>query len=225
MVYGWQDEDVQGLDSNLFVLFSSPNDNEDVFVRGLILNKNKSQNNNYANKFEGTDADSKSPTIAGILQSGVWSNEINGLKELEGKTLITKAQTVQIFTGIEPISLDLEIEFIAQRDTFLEVENAIKQLEHWASPRLKNNSFETLKQTYDKIIKGTLVADYKEILGDIPNEVNVSFMQKRYNTTFIIESISESEEKIMLHKSGGRIRQKISLSLKSRTGITKNDLL
>jgi len=188
MVYGWQSQDIQTLDPNLFALISSPND--DVMVRGLIVSKDLSQSNNYANKFEGTDADSKSPTVAGILQSGVWANEFEFLKKLEGKTLMTKAQTIQIFTGLDPLDLNLEIEFIAQRDTDLEVEKAIQQLEYWKAPLLKDNSFQTAKEVFDKVISGS--GDYESVFGEIPNEVNLSFMDKRYNTTFIIESISSS---------------------------------
>jgi len=221
MIYGWQSKDIQTLDPNLFVLISSPND--EVMVRGLIVSKDVSQSNNYANKFEGTDADSKSPTIAGILQSGVWSNELELLKRLEGKTLMTKAQTIQIFTGLDPLDLNLEIEFIALRDTDLEVEKPIQQLEYWKAPLLKDNSFQTAKEVFDKVMSGS--GDYDSVFGEIPNEVNISFMEKRYNTTFIIESISINEDKIMRHRDGGRIRQKVSLGLKSKTGITKNDLL
>ena len=244
MLYGWQSKDITSLNPNLFVIISSPND--DIQVRGMIVSKSITQSNNYANKFEGTDADSKSPTIAGILQSGVWSNDLQFLKKFEGKTLMTKAQTVQIFTGLEPIDLSLEIEFIAQRDTFLEVENAVSQLEYWKSPLLKDNSIQTIKEVYRKISEidsldtardaanksfDTLISGggnlgrYKDIFGDIPNEVNVSFMKQRYNTTFVIENITIDEDKIRVHKNGGRVRQKVSLSLKSRTGITKHDLL
>jgi len=242
MIYGWQSQDIQTLDPNLFALISSPND--DVMVRGLIVSKDVSQSNNYANKFEGTDADSRSPTFAGILQSGVWSNELEFLRGLEGKTLMTKAQTIQIFTGLDPLDLNLEIEFIAQRDTDLEVEKAIQQLEYWKAPLLKDNSLavgaeeyqrlkgvisktitaKTDKEVFDKVMSGIKgMAD--NIFGEIPNELNISFMDKRYNTTFVIESISMNEDKIMRHRDGGRIRQKVSLSLKSKTGITKNDLL
>jgi len=216
---GWQSKHISGLSPSLFVIISASGES----VRAKIVSRGSTLTNNWANKFEGTDADSKSPTIAGILQSGVWADNISALKALEGKTLVTKAQTLQVWTGLQAQTLNLELEFIAMDNAKLEVEQAIRQLEYWASPKLHENTIETAKVALDAVRAGAKASS--SVFGDIPNFVTVDFMSKRYNAIYVIDDITQQEDKIMVDKNGNRIKMTVSVTLKSKEGITKADIL
>jgi len=217
---GWQSHHISGLNPSLFAIISGKGGEP---VRGRIVSRSSTLNNNWASKFEGTDADSKSPTIAGILQSGVWADSVSALKALEGKTLVTKAQTLQIWTGLQAQTLSLELEFVAMSNPMLEVEQPIRQLEYWASPKLHKTSLETAKVALDSIRAGGKASS--DVFGDIPDTINVDFMSKRYNAIYVIDEISQQEDKILIDKSGNRVKMTVSLSLKSKEGITKTDIL
>jgi len=216
---GWQTKHISGLSPSLFAVINNT-------VRGRIVNRGSTLSSNWSNKFEGTDADSQSPTIAGVLQSGVWADAHPALGALKGKTLVTKAQTLQVWTGLQAQTLDLELEFQAFDNPKLEVEEPIRQLELWASPKLHKTSLETAKVALDAIMASGSMGDTSpSVFGDIPDFVDVDFMGKRYNAVYVIDSIAQQEDTIMVDKNGDRIKMNISLSLKSKEGVTKADIL
>ena len=87
---GWQNE--RGLNPNLFVTLQDKVSG--VSVRGRIISYSISNQADWANKFEGSDGDSKLPLMSAILQSGAYADDVDVLKLFESKTLITKAQSV-----------------------------------------------------------------------------------------------------------------------------------
>jgi len=95
----------------------------------------------WQSPFEGAGADKGMPTIAAMLQSGallpyVDSNGKAGqaISNFEGRTGITKLNSTQVFTGMQPVKIQVTALFRAWRDPVEEVEAPFNQLMKWALP-------------------------------------------------------------------------------------------
>lgn len=235
-VLGWQQAHMGELNPNLFVTFQDKKTG--TFVRARIISYSVSNQAEWANKFEGSDADSKVPTISAILQSGIYSDKSDKLSHLAGKTLITKAQSVQVWTGLQPQEVSFELEFRAFTNASQEVEQPIQALIKMMSPQLNNNmlsnasallagSFlDEILTTTDKAnkIAGSISEKDAKLLGEVPSDISVSFLSKRFNSTYRIESMEESIDEIKIDRQGNRVYQIVSLTLGSTAGIMKSDV-
>lgn len=229
-VLGWQQIHMGELNPNLFVTFQDKKTG--VMVRGRILSYAISDQAEWQNKFEGTDADGKTPTLSAILQSGIYSENDSLLLSLAGKTLITKAQSVQVWTGLQPQELSLEVEFRAFSNASIEVEQAIQALRKMNAPELKEHFLDTTSQVLNGLTLDEALSDEEkskkisgtDALGDVPSDIAVSIVQKRFNATYRIENISESTEELQIDRSGNRIYQVVSITLGSKAGIMKTDV-
>lgn len=226
---GWQNE--RGLNPNLFVTLQDKVSG--VSVRGRIISYSISNQADWANKFEGSDGDSKLPILSAILQSGAYSDSVDALKAFENRTLITKAQSVQVWTGIQPQNISMEIEFRAFSDPLTEVEEPIQELTRMMSPVLNDNSIETAKRIAEsskpngdkKLTQEDLNKKVEESsLGRVPSKIAVSLFSKRFNATYRIESMDESVDEMKIDGAGNRVYQVVSLTLGSSVGITKQDI-
>ena len=103
---GWQQD--RGLNPNLFVILQDKVSG--TSVRARIISYSVSNQAEWANKFEGTDGDSQFSMTSAILQNGEFAKELDSemAMQLAGKTLITKAQSTQIWTGLQPQSISFE---------------------------------------------------------------------------------------------------------------------
>jgi hypothetical protein len=221
-LWGWQYQDTNGLNDHLFAIISSKDDYENI-VRGRVVNTSSSLQNEYSSVFSGTGADNRHTTVAGILQGGIWANEFESLKKFENRTLITKAQSLQIWTGFQSQQAPLSLEFIAFRDPKLEVEGAISILEKWCSPQLNESMVDTAKNAIQNLIKAGEPDD--TVFGYTPTHLSISFFGRRYNSVYVIDSISQSQDEIEIEGGGLRTRQIVELSLQSRMGLTKDEIL
>ncbi len=225
---GWQQE--RGLNPNLFVTLQDKVSG--VSVRGRIISYSVSNQAEWANKFEGSDADSKLPISTAILQSGAFAKELEFLQDLEGRTMITKAQSIQVWTGLQPQNISLEIEFRAFNDPVSEVEAPIQELVKMMSPVLKDTTYDSAKKWLEGSKKeGTSKEQSNpkldaegDFTGIVPSKIAVSLFGKRFNATYRIESMDESVDEMKIDGAGNRIYQVVSLTLGSSVGITKSDI-
>ncbi len=230
---GWQQD--RGLNPNLFVILQDKVSG--TSVRARIISYSVSNQAEWANKFEGTDGDSQFSMTSAILQNGEFAKELDSetAMQLAGKTLITKAQSTQIWTGLQPQSISLELEFRAFSDPINEVEAPIQELTRMMSPILNDNVLDSGKKALEEsksmaTSKGTTQSSIDKategkVLGVVPAKIAVSLFKKRFNATYRIESMEESVDEVKIDGSGNRVYQRISLSLGSSEGITKPDVL
>ncbi|WP_294958811.1 hypothetical protein [Sulfurovum sp.] len=222
-----------GLNPHLFVTLQDKVSGTSVKAR--IISYSISNQAEWANKFEGTDGDSKVPILSAILQSGMYSDKLDVLEALNSKTLITKAQSIQVWSGLQPQNISMELEFRAFSDPVTEVEAPIQELLKMMSPVLKNTSLDMAMSTFEAV-KGLLKnkgATAKQVhaatdgkLGETPSKIAVSLFGKRFSgATYRIESMEESVDEVRIDSSGNRIYQVVSLSLGSSEGITKSDVI
>lgn len=221
-LWGWQYEQTLGLSDGLFILMQSPLDLDNA-VRARIVSMSQSLSNNYSNVFEGSGADQKHSSIAGVLQGGIWANEFESLKKFENRTLITKAQSLQIWGGFASQSISLTLEFIALQDPRVEVEGAIATLERWASPQLNDSFVDTAKKALENLMSSDTVDD--SVFGYTPSPITLNFLSKRYNSQYVITGVEQSQERMVINQNHLRLEQTVSLSLSSRTGLSRDQFL
>lgn len=112
---------------------------------------------NWQSPFEQMGTEAKAPALSAMLQSGAISDVYSAfmarfsgdnaaasggdksavgstLKELEGRTGITKLNSTQTFAGMPPVKCSLKLLFRAYQNPQLEVMNPITQLIKWAMP-------------------------------------------------------------------------------------------
>ncbi|NYT61441.1 hypothetical protein H0A66_03765 [Alcaligenaceae bacterium] len=110
---------------------------------------------NWQSPFENTGPESKAPVLAAMLQSGSLQPTVDALfdpskaeessramretnsllKKFEGRTGITKLNSTQIFTGMQPIKFSAQALFRAWRDAQSEVGTPVDMLMEWALPQ------------------------------------------------------------------------------------------
>ena len=222
-------QDTGGFNENLFIVLQDKE--SDTSVRGRIISYSISNQADWVNRFEGLDADSKMPILSALLQGGSYSDDIDVLKALTAKTLITQAQSIQIWTGFQPQSISLEIEFRAYTDPLVEVERPIQELLKMMSPKLKVTSLAVAGKamsTVGELLKSKssagAVEKAVEAFGDTPSDIAITFFRKRFNATYRIESMEESVDEVKIDAFGNRIYQIVSLTLGSTMGIMKSDV-
>ena len=222
-------QSTMGLNENLYIVLQDKESGDSV--RGRIVSYSISNQSEWANKFEGMDGDSRIPIMSALLQSGAYSDDIEILEALNAKTLITKAQSIQVWTGLLPQSISLEIEFRAFSDPVMEVEEPIQKLLKMMSPVLENTSIKTIEKITSKVkdmLKNGTTADaikkITEPFGDVPSEIAIAFFRKRFNATYRIESMEENVDEVRIDARGNRIYQVVSLTLGSTKGIVKDDV-
>jgi hypothetical protein len=112
---------------------------------------------NWSSPFENSGSESKAPMLSAMLQSGsatslmqalsgmgiasktmdsMAKKSVDFLRDVEGRTGITKLNSTQIFTGMPPMKITVTAHFRALIDPVAEVRDPIMQLEEWAVPQL-----------------------------------------------------------------------------------------
>jgi len=95
----------------------------------------------WQSPFEGAGVDHGMPAISSMLQSGALQPYVNPngkagavLSKFEGRTGITKLNSTQVFTGMQPVKIQVTALFRAWLDPVKEVEEPFAQLMEWALP-------------------------------------------------------------------------------------------
>jgi hypothetical protein len=153
--------------------------------------------------------------LARMVDESLNSNLSNQSKQLEGKTSITKLNSIQVFAGMPPCKLNVTAFFRAWDDPVSEVETPFRQLMDWSLPKhLDDNGF---------------IVNVKEKgLGKdtaLPSQIP-SFIAMRYKgmtySPMVIESISQPLD-ASIDNNGNYIEMSIQLSLATLTAIDRND--
>lgn len=116
---------------------------------------------NWVSPFENTGPETKAPALAGMLQSGSLVPVLNALqaispfkdgaisdalsngsdklksvmRDLEGRTGITKLNSRQVFSGMPPVKVNFTLHFRALSDPLREVEAPLTRLLEWVFPQ------------------------------------------------------------------------------------------
>lgn len=116
---------------------------------------------NWVSPFESTGPETKAPALAGMLQSGSLVPVLNALsaispfkegaiadtlsagsdklksimRDLEGRTGITKLNSRQVFSGMPPMKVNFTLHFRAVSDALTEVEAPLTRLLEWVFPQ------------------------------------------------------------------------------------------
>lgn len=109
---------------------------------------------NWESPFENSNVENKSQSLAGLAQSGQAGKGVDdlsrvfgaedsaavkkiqeGLKSFEGRSGISKLNSVQTFSGVPPIKIQATLLFRAWTDGYSEVEAPVNQLVQWTLPK------------------------------------------------------------------------------------------
>lgn len=130
-------------------------------VYGAATESAFSAQQNWTSPFENTGPETKAPALAGMLQSGSLVPVLNALqaispfkdgliadtlqsgsdklkgvvKDLEGRTGITKLNSRQVFSGMPPVKINFTLQFRALSDPQSEVMAPLSQLLQWIFPQ------------------------------------------------------------------------------------------
>ncbi len=124
-------------------------------VSAPLTESNMDMTLNWQSPFEQAGPESASPTLFAMLQSGEITNTIDAaapianklgadsaaiskakqfVSSFEGRTGITKLNSIQTFSGMPPIKIQVTALFRAWSDAREEVEKPVDQLMSWALP-------------------------------------------------------------------------------------------
>lgn len=127
-----------------------------AIVRAPFTDGNLEITANWQSPFEHSGAESRMPSITGMLQSGTlqsYAQDMPGVgsgdgiasrlaadvtnfsKDAQGRSGMTKMNSTQIFSGAAPIKIPLTLHFRAFDDPETEVQAPIDQLARWALAR------------------------------------------------------------------------------------------
>lgn len=130
-------------------------------VQAPISDGTLEQTANWTSPFENQQADAKLSTFSAMLQSGGFESALNALANLfpkdskaagaigslnksleglKGKTAITKLNSVQIFTGMPPMKINVTAHFRALSSAISEVREPLNQLMAWVLPKKLSES-------------------------------------------------------------------------------------
>jgi hypothetical protein len=192
---------------------------------------------NWQSPFEGSGVESRFPALAQMSQAGMFNGVLNAIghalpkdakrtqaliddlegsaRKLVGKSGVTKLGSTQVFSGMQPIKIQMTAFLRAFKDPILEVEEPLKQLQQWTLPRYlapDGVMAEFIKSGYD-------------VLALMPSEVPtiVGFAYRnRIFSPMVIESVSDPLD-APIDKNGWRISATVQITLCSLTALDRAD--
>ncbi len=188
---------------------------------------------NWQSPFEGAGIESSFPALAQMSQSGMFAGVLHAIGEnlqgqareavgalrnqaekLVGRSGVTKLNSTQVWSGAQPLKIQITALFKAYRDPKAEVEMPIRQLQEWAAPQ--------------ELAKDGVAAEFireKKLLTLMPSLVPkcIGFIYKnRIFSPMVIESISDPLD-APIDSNGNRIHASIQLTLCSLTAVDRKD--
>lgn len=183
-------------------------------VKAPFTEANLSLTPGWQSPFEGANSENVAPNLAAMLQSGqiqnvmdVFTNKLTSkdfegksheyLRQFEGRTGLTKLNSVQTFSKMEPTDISGTLLFRAWNDGLQEVEIPIEQLKLWAVPvnlcddsalvNLVNQAKSAVSNKEDK--QGQVNAQVAALLpSEAPIKVGLTYKGRTY-MPFVIESL------------------------------------
>lgn len=172
-----------------------------------ITDANIEHSINWQSPFENMGADQRFSTLSALLQTGalaplshLWdqllknapdgagksmlqsfSDKTPSLKTLEGKSSVTKLNSMQVFNGLPPMKISMVAHFRAYKDAEIEVETPIDQLISWALPK---------KLAEDGMVSSAIKGDFDEGMYPslIPTIIGMRYGQRSFSP-LVIEAI------------------------------------
>jgi len=189
---------------------------------------------NWQSPFEQAGPETKAPTLFAMLQSGViqpavdaWgggksqnANSGDFLKQFEGRTGITKLNSVQVFAGMPPCKFSVTALFRAWKDPVKEVEEPFNQLMEWALPvELARDS--TLLSNAISAAKGS--KDWIDAVLPSKSPTLIAMLYKgRTFSPLVIESISEPLSS-PIDRNGKFTELMVPMTLATLTALDRKD--
>lgn len=209
----------------------------DVVVKAAVTDDaNLEITLNWQSPFEQAGPETKAPTLFALMQTGVAQQIFDSLsfdkdldspakatrllQQFEGRTGITKLNSVQVFNGMPPAKIPMTLLFRAWRDPVAEVENPVDQLMQWALPiELAKDS--TLLTNAVDAVKGS--KDWIEAVLPSKSPTLLAFHYKgRTFAPMVIESISQPLT-APIDSSGRFVEMSVQITLATLTGIDRKD--
>lgn len=185
---------------------------------------------NWQSPFEGAGVESSFPGLAQMAQAGMFQGIIkavgdkagldtqaaeNAAKQMIGRTGVTKLNSTQVFSGMQPVKIQLTALFKAFRDPKSEVEDPIKTLQMWATPQ---------KLAPDGVL-ATAANDWQGIQSLmpslVPKVVGIEYKNRTF-LPFVIESISDPLD-APSDEFGNRVSAVIQMTICSLTALDRDD--
>lgn len=187
----------------------------------------------WQSPFEGAGADKGMPTIAAMLQSGALMPYVdpNGgagqaISKFEGRTGITKLNSTQVFTGMQPVKIQVTALFRAWENPIEEVEDPFNQLMKWALPveLAPNGAVMSAFTAVKGFVTGTPL-DQAAVDALLPSTAPVCIAMKYKGRTYsplVIESIGHPMNS-NVDANGHYVELLIPMTLCSLTAMDRQD--
>ncbi len=188
---------------------------------------------NWQSPFEGAGVESRFPALAQMAQAGMFSGVLRALgdtakitegateklddaaKKMIGRSGVTKLNSTQVFSGMQPIKIQVTAFFRAFKDPAKEVEEPLQRLQEWTLPRYLAK---------DGVLP-EFIRSGADLLTLMPSEVPtiVGFAYKtRIFQPMVIESVSDPLD-APIDRFGRRISASVQITLCTLTALDRND--
>jgi len=215
------------IDSNINASYQIDDSLKDVSIRGLLVSDDLNVSIDWESPFEGSNEGSSMGSLSSLVQSGIAQSFISN-SSLLGRTTSNIIESVQVFKGVAPQELNLTLNFTAFSDPLIEVEYPIIALLKIMSPQLTlGGSTEVLKKVIDAISNNKDISLDDSVFGFIPYDVVLDYNNKRFSSDmrFVITNLSSNRDKIQIDKNGNAIKREVTLTLKSKKSMNRDDLI
>lgn len=232
-VLGWRNR--RGLNDSFFVtiypLKTSSFPLSDEMLKYCVVGRKKGSSENVSTTWETPlQGNGLESMLNSTLLTNAQSGAIDSLTDtdyLKGKTLVTRKETLSIFTQAQPIEKDFTLEFVAQKDAMIEVEAPYRFLQKLASPQLVDGFLERLKGGLETLNEGSLrkIANDRELIGETP--LNVAIMignQRILHGELRVQSVSSSEDELSLTTAGVVAYREVQITLNSDKAINRDQI-
>jgi len=198
---------------------------------------------NWQSPFEQTGPESKAPALLAMLQSGTLQPFVDAvlgkpkegeqasgaqkassdfLKQVEGRTGITKLNSTQVFTGMPPVKFSVQALFRAWRDAAIEVEAPFEQLMQWALPEKLSSDGTVLPRLVDSA-KGE-TGSIEALLPSLSPVLIAMQYKGRTFAPLVIESIGMPLSS-PIDAGGNFVELLVPMTICSLTALDKEDWL
>ncbi|PKD41984.1 hypothetical protein CWO84_02870 [Methylomonas sp. Kb3] len=209
-----------------------------VVVKAALVDPNMEASFSWQSPFEQAGPETKAPTLFAMLQSGAIQPIIDAipllgdgstgnaaatrlLQQFEGRTGITKLNSVQVFNGMPPVKFTLTALFRAWKDPANEVERPFDQLMEWALPVELAKDSSLLVNAVEKVRGGDKDWIESVLPSQSPTLLAMSYKGRTY-APLVIESIGQPISS-PIDKTGAFVELAVPLSLATLTAIDRQD--
>ena len=194
---------------------------------------------NWQSPFEQAGPESKAPALMAMLQSGALQPFVDAvlgkpegdansaqqksadfLKQFEGRTGITKLNSMQVFTGMPPVRLQVQALFRAWLNPQSEVEAPTNQLMEWALPEGLSDDGTVLTRLVGAS-KGEMDAVEALMPSLSPVMIGVTYKGRTFSP-MVIESIGQPLSS-PVDSSGKFVEMIMPMTISSLSAIDRKD--